>query len=187
MCDEVAWLEGGKLLDAGLATQVVDSYVASTHSDRVIQADGSVRSGSGEVKFTQLEMLGRDHHPTASVRTSDPVTFRMIYQANGKIAKPVLVLVIETLNGVFVWAHNSRDGNFDVPAPLGDTSVDLVIPNLHLQPGTYVVRSQIVDYEMTHTYDKIENWYRFDVLPSEPHESGGIVALDSRWAQTSFR
>jgi ABC-2 type transport system ATP-binding protein len=185
MCDQAAWLEHGRLLGAGRATHVVDDYVASTHSDRVAQADGSVRSGSGEVQFTKLEMLGPDRIPTSSVRTSDPVTFRLTYRANERIIHPVLVLDIEDLSGVFVWAHNTRDGDFDVTTEDGETSVDLVIPSLHLQPGTFVVRSQIVDYEMTHTYDKIENWYRFDVLPTEPHESGGIVALDSRWCATA--
>ncbi len=108
----------------------------------------------------------------------------MTYRVLESVPDPVLVLVIETLNGVFVWAHNTRDNEFKVAAPEGESVVELVIPSLHLQPGTFVVRSQIVSYEMTHTYDKLENWYRFDVIGRDPHESGGIVSFDSQWRES---
>jgi len=59
--------------------------------------------------------------------------------------------------------------------------VDLVVPSLPLQSGTFDVIASIVDYSTTHVFDFQRYCYRFDVLDGRPRESGGIVAFGGRW------
>lgn len=183
MCDQAVWLKHGEVVGAGVASEVVDHYLEDGHHELVTADDGSVRIGSGEIQFTKIEMLDADGSPVSSIRTGDPATFRLHYRANQRIEKPAFALAIETITGVDVWAHHTRDGGLEVEAADGDGCVELHVPAMHLQQDTFTVRARILDHSLTHTYDFLRNCYRFDVLYTRPHESGGIVALGSSWSE----
>lgn len=181
LCDEAAWLQHGDLVEVGSATSVVDTYVDETHAEREETGEGGPRWGSGEAQLTKVELLGPEGRTTTRVRTGDDVTFRLHYRTSTPIDKPVFGLALETLAGVYAWAHHSRDGQYVPDRIEGEGSIDLRIPALHLQEGTYDLLASIVDYTTTHTYDFLRGCYRFDVLASTPHESGGIAALGGIW------
>jgi ABC-type polysaccharide/polyol phosphate transport system ATPase subunit len=180
-CDQAAWLEHGKLIRVGPATDLVDDYIDEGHVDRQDTFDGGSRWGSGEAQLTKVELLDAAGKPTSRVRTGDRVTVRMTYDAKEPITKPVFGLALENVEGTYVWAHHSRDGNLVPDQISGTGSVDLVIPRLMLQPGTFDLLASIVDYTTTHTYDFLRHCYRFDVEIGKPRESGGLIALDGEW------
>ena len=186
-CDTAAWLEHGRLVKVGPATSVVDDYIDEGHAERQETAGGGSRWGSGEARLTRVELLDAAGRPTTRVRTGDKVTVRMAYETDEPIAKPVFGLALENLDGVYVWAHHSRDGNFVPDSISGSGSVDLAIPRLMLQPGTFDLLASLVDYTTTHTYDFLRHCYRFDVEAGQPRESGGIVALDGEWGNLRDR
>jgi hypothetical protein len=181
LCDNVAWLRHGKLIEVGPSNDVVDTYVDEGHVERVEMADGSTRWGSGEARLTTVEMLDADGSPTTRAYPGDAVTFRMHFETSKPIDKPVFGLALETVDGVYVWAHHSRDGNLVPDRIEGSGSIDLTVPRLPLQAGTYDLNASIVDYTTTHTYDFRRTCYRFDVLSRAPHESGGVAVLGGQW------
>jgi ABC-2 type transport system ATP-binding protein len=181
MCDHAARLQHGELVELGDATEVVDTYIDEGHAERIELSDGGTRWGSGEVQLTRLEMLDARGAPTVLVHTQDEVTIRMHYLARQPVDKPVFGLAIETMAGVYAWAYHSRDGQFVPDRIEGAGSVDLVIPRLLLQGGTYDVIGSVVDYTCTHTYDFLRDSLRIDVLSGLTHESGGIAVLGGTW------
>lgn len=181
MCDQVAWLEHGRLLSVGKPDELVDNYADTGHVDRETTADGSTRWGSGEAQVERLELLDSSGTATHAVRTGDEVTVRLHYRTTEPIPRPVFGLALETLSGVYVWASHTRDAGY-VPARIsGSGSVDLAIPRLMLLPGTYDLHVSIVDYTTQHQFDFIRRACRFDVDHGVPRESGGIVSLGGRW------
>ena len=181
MCDHAAWLKHGELVGVGEANGIVDTYLDAGHVEREEYADGSSRWGSGEARIDRVELIDRAGIPTTRPRTGEPVTFRMHFTAHEPIEKPVFGLALETVSGVYAWAHHSRDGEF-VPDRINGTGfVDLAVPHLQLQGGTYDLQASIVDYTTTHTFDFLRDSFRFDVIDSSPHESGGIAVLGGRW------
>jgi ABC-2 type transport system ATP-binding protein len=184
MCDEVTWLEHGKVMGNGNPASLVDEYIDKSHSERTQdEATGAERWGSGEVLVTKVELLDRDGRPTTSPRTGDSVTFRMSYEASRRIDRPVFGLALDTIDGVYVWAHNTM---FDAYRPdyiEGAGIVELRIPGLMLQPGTFDLLASVVDNTATHVYDFLRHCLRFDVLNGQPRESGGLVALGGTWAE----
>jgi ABC-2 type transport system ATP-binding protein len=184
MCDTVTWLDGGKIRDSGRSDEVVDAYVDEGHEDRQEVEPGEAgasRWGSGEAKLEHVELVDREGHPTTHPATGSEVTFRLHFAARQPIAKPVFGLGVETLEGTFIWGHNTRDAGF-VPDELhGAGVVELRIPKLLLQPGTYDLSATIVDYTTTHFYDYRRRCLRFDVEHGNPRESGGYVALGGTW------
>lgn len=181
MCDQAAWLKHGSLVEVGPANSVVDEYVDERHVERTESADGATRWGSGEVQLTGVELLDAAGRKTTRVHTGDSVVFRMHYATSQPIDKPVFGLALETIQGVYAWAHHSRDGEFVPDRITGTGSVDLTVPRLALQGGTYDLNASIVDYTTTHVFDFLRGCGRFDVLDGTPRESGGIAVLGGTW------
>lgn len=181
MCEEAAWLEHGKLVEVGSASDVVDTYVDSGHAERETLNTGASRWGSGEVRLTAVELLDVTGEPTTHVHTGDDVTLRLHYEADEAIERPVFGFAMENLDGVYVWAYNTLDGNFTPDVIHGPGRLDLHIPRLMLQPGIFDMLAAVVDHTTTHTYDFLRHCLRFDVDLGDPRESGGIVALDGQW------
>ncbi len=188
MCDQAAWINEGRLQAIGPAAEVVDRYVDHFHSDReeVAGSVASTRWGSGEARLESVTLLGPDGRPTGLVHTGEAVTIRMSWNADQPVAKPVFGLALETLEGTWLWAHHTRDAGL-VPDELPVRgSIDLRVPRLMLQPGTYDVSASIVDYTTTHVHDYLRRCLRFDVEHGDPRESGGYVALGGTWQSEDF-
>jgi len=186
MCDQVAWLQDGRIVSQGRPEEVVDTYVDQGHEDRVETTDAKTRWGSGEARVVAVELLGRDDTAVTHPSTGDAVTIRVRYRAERPLAKPVFGLALETLDGTWLWAHHSRDAGFVPDEIEGEGAVDLRIPRLMLQTGTYDLSASIVDYTTTHIYDYLRRCLRFDVEHGEPRESGGYIALGGRWSSDDF-
>lgn len=189
LCDSAAWLEHGKLLQVGRADQVVDRYIDQGHATQALvetpadtePAAAAARWGSGEARLTDVALLDAHGRRVSQVHTGEPVSVRLEYSCQERIDRPVFGLAMENLDGVYVWAHNTRDAGLDVPFIEGKGSITLEIPHLMLQPHTFDLIASIVDHTTTHTYDFLRHCYRFTVDSGAVRESGGILALGGRW------
>ena len=95
----------------------------------------------------------------------------------------MFALNVNALDGYHLWGFHSRDGGRVPEALEGAGSIELEIPQLMLQPGTFDLTASIVDYSTTHVFDFLRNCARFDVEVGTPRESGGPIALGGRWGQ----
>jgi ABC-2 type transport system ATP-binding protein len=182
MCDNAAWLTHGALTSTGPAVDVVDTYIDTGHTERETAEAGGARWGSGEVRIDTVQILGGDGRPTTHLHTGDDITMRIHYRATQPIARPVFGFSLENVDGVYVWAHNTRDAGLEIDELTGSGHLDLRISQLMLQAGTFDLIAAVVDHTLTHTYDFVRDCLRFDVDSGNPRESGGIVALGGRWA-----
>jgi ABC-2 type transport system ATP-binding protein len=64
----------------------------------------------------------------------------------------------------------------------GDGVIEVRIPRLNLQSGTFDLHASINNYQRTHIYDRWRFCLRFDVLDRHDHDSGGIVDLGGQWS-----
>jgi ABC-2 type transport system ATP-binding protein len=188
LCDQAAWLEHGNLIEVGRADHIVDRYVDKGHESEVSPAPGhpgggpgGTRWGSGEARLTDVAVLDDRGAPATRFRTGDAVTIRMSYECRERVERPAFALALDTVDGMRVWAHHTRDGGPDVPWIEGTGHVDLVVPSLVLQPYTFDLSARILDDTLTHTYDFRRHCYRFVVETGEVRESGGVVALRGAW------
>ena len=184
MCDEVAWLDAGILRATGGSGEVIDQYLAEVHQKR--EAGGphstSARSGSGEIRLDELEVLGADGAASTSLHTGEPVRFRFHYSATQPVERPVFTLGIHTLDGMDVTHPNTRDAGLVPDVLHGHGHIDLVVDRLDLLPGTFDLSGSITDTAALHVYDYRHRALRFDVEAGRPRESGGgLVTLNGRW------
>ena len=182
MCDHAAWLRKGHLVEVGTTEKTVDDYIDATHVERPVEvAADPNRWGSGEAVITDVELINAAGARTSRFRTGEKFTVKMDFEFRERIDKPVFGLAITTLDGVYLWAFHSRDGEFVPDSVQGKGSVEMSVPALMLQPGTFEVTASIVDYSTTHTFDFLRNCTRFDVDLGHPRESGGPVVLGGSW------
>jgi ABC-2 type transport system ATP-binding protein len=196
LCDAAAWLDHGSLLEVGRADQIVDRYIDKGHEKEVVpatpatsttSADGvaaapvKTRIGSGEALLTDVTVLDAQGRPANRFRTGEPATIRMSYECSERVERPAFALALDTVDGMRVWAHHTRDGGPDIAYIEGSGHIDLVVPSLPLQPYTFDLSARILDHTLTHTYDFLRHCYRFVVETGELRESGGVVALGGRW------
>lgn len=181
MCDHIALLEHGVLKAVGPATEVIDSYIAGTHTDRMDDGEGGTRWGSGEARIDRVDLLDGNDQLTAVVRTGDTCTFRMHYNAIHPVEKPVFGLSVSTVDGTLVAGPNSRDAGVSIEKIDGRGKVDLKVDKLLLLPGRYTVDVCIMDYSCVHAFDFRQHTFRFDVEAGQPHDTVGLVSLDPQW------
>lgn len=191
MCDRAVWLEHGTVVKEGRANAIVDGYIDATHDTLVhaaeteepvrLDVEPQARWGSGEARITRVDLL--DHHGRFRdrYRTGDPMTIKLWFAADNRIERPVFGVAVENTDGVYVWSLHSEDNNYR-PAYLdGVGSVELSVPALTLQPGTFDLSVSIVDHTTTHVFDFMRNCRRFHMDLGTPRESGGIVTLSATW------
>ena len=182
LCDTVAWMEHGRVKMLDSARKVVDEYTGNVQVDRETDEEsGNTRWGDGGGRITHVELLDESGVPQTRFRTGDRVVFRLQYDMDTLIERPVFGLAIHTLDGTHVTGPNTRDCDV-VPDHLeGVGHVDLVIDRLLLIPGTYDVTVSLYDFGIMHPYDFRHKVLRFDVTHGHPRESYGVVSLDGRW------
>jgi ABC-type polysaccharide/polyol phosphate transport system ATPase subunit len=181
LCDEVALLEHGQLLDVGPSGDVVDEYLGDVHADRLPDGDHGVRWGSGEGRIERIELLDAADTPVSTVHTGDEVTIRLHYAMSQRLEQPVFGLALHTIDGTHVTGPNTRDAVYVPDALEGTGHVDFHIPRLLLLRGIYDLSASLVDYSCMHTYDHRHRALRFDVERGEPGEQHGIVSLGGIW------
>ena len=186
LCDEVALLEHGELLDLGPAPAVIDHYLADAFSDRSDEG-GHVRWGSGEVRIEGVELVDSKLRLGARVRTGDDVTLRFHYDAREPVNDVMIGMAIETIDGMTVTGPNTRDGGFHCDRLQGRGFVDLRVPRLMLLAGTYDVTASVYSFDGLHPYDHVQHIFRFDVDHGDPHEDNGVMSLDGTWEGESLR
>src|SRR3954453_9255887 len=184
MCDEVAWLDHGKLLATGKPGALVDQYTAASHESEEpadVEIGAGPRWGSGEVRIDSVEMLDDEEKPLSRLHTGESVTFRMHYRAKERIERPVFGFGLHTADGQHVTGPNTRDVEMIPAAVEGEGYVDFRVPRLMLVPGAFDVSVSVFDYACLHPYDFRTRALRFDVEVGTPHELYGVVSLGGRW------
>jgi ABC-type polysaccharide/polyol phosphate transport system ATPase subunit len=164
MCDEVLWLRGGAVADQGDAKRVVDAYLTYVAGgEEVLLAserpaelgaappegppgDGAARHGyhegrwgGREVEITKVRILdGRGHERHVYV-PGDSVTLALAFHAPRPVEDFVFGAGIFTADGVNVYGTNTHLEDYKPRRIEGVGEVSLVLDDLRLVEGTYLV------------------------------------------------
>jgi ABC-type polysaccharide/polyol phosphate transport system ATPase subunit len=181
LCHGAALLEHGKLINVGNPPDIVDEYLDRAHPDRVHDGVHGTRGGSGEARIEDVEVLGAHGEPLDNVRTGDSLVFRLHYEVDEPIEKPVFGFSITRLDGVLVSGTNTREHEVYPEKIDGRGYVDLVVDRFLALPGIYDMSVSLSNHTLTHTYDDRYRRFRFEVEHGHPNEHTGLVSLGGDW------
>ena len=192
LCTRCVWIDGGRVKEDGDPRTVIQSYMMTFGSVQQGTADLStitVRHGSGEARFTGIELLNKERLSQSVTRSGDSLVVRLHYDANKAIPHPDFVFRLHSEMGTLITETGTWHHGIDIPeVPQGKGYVDLEIDNLNLLPALYYI-SVSLNGIGTIVYDAVEHCVRLqvegstDIYRSTRVTSSryGIVYFPQRW------
>jgi lipopolysaccharide transport system ATP-binding protein len=200
LCDEVAWLDHGRLRTLGPAVDVVDDYLREVNSaerdrlgaDDAAQQDSvagdqsaqdSSRHGSGEVVLTRVQLLDDRECPVQALDHGAGLVVRTHYRARTPVDAPVFGLAFLHESGLALAGPNTRLSGVATGRISGEGFVDFRLPAVPFVPGSYMLTAAVTDASTTHVYDHRDRMLTFHVQPGAGYQPTGYIALDGTWSQ----
>jgi lipopolysaccharide transport system ATP-binding protein len=188
MCDRAAWLNHGVLMAEGDVDDVVQQYLDKVNNDesrRMAGEDGAValgHRGSGEIEVTGVEFIDGHGHAVQVGSSGEPLVIRIHYRAREPVKNPVFGLAVHHEAGAHISGPNTRFSGVDLGTLEGEGFVDYGFEHLPLMAGTYRLSAAIVDWNMLHVHDNVDQGYSLVVQPGSNPEQYGYVSLGGRWS-----
>jgi lipopolysaccharide transport system ATP-binding protein len=191
LCSRCLWIDEGRIRMDGEVKPVIEAYMgtfsgkaASIHDLRSTQG----RHGTGEIRYTGFEFLDLDGRPKSVIRSGDGVRLRFHYAASEPASLPSFGFRLYTELGTLVTETGTWHHAIDIPvAPTGDGYLDLIIPEINLQPGRYYFSLWITG-PAPKVYDGVEQCAVLVVEVADIYHSGrgveskfGIVCFPQQW------
>jgi lipopolysaccharide transport system ATP-binding protein len=177
LCDQIVWMDQGRIRASGAAAEIADRYAeevnVSVPSSRQDALPG-LRAGTGEIRYTHVEIVDRTGRPAARVREGDTLVVRARYAASSRIAAPVFqVAIVDVESGLTIATATSSPA--DSPATLENAgAVDCIFESLPLRPRHYALRMTITDAHQLVSYDVVPAGPQFTVTAA-----GGAAGVSS--------
>lgn len=190
LCGSALLLERGRIVGAGETRSVVRRYLASSGVSGASADLGSTRerSGSGEVRFSLIEIRGLDGERLSSVRSGDGFVIALKFECREAVRRPVFVVSIHTPTGVRVFSVQTSEVNLHVPEITGDGRIELELRRVNLMQGNYFVHIGVGDESNPTRYDDVADALELNVEGADVYGSGrastaawSLVFFDCQW------
>jgi ABC-type thiamine transport system ATPase subunit len=116
LCDEIWWLDEGKLVAKGDPREVLEAY--NRHVARQFREENagaatpplspSMRRGDGRAELAAIEVIGEDGGSTLVLRGGENATVRVRVRFQQDVVDPVVGILIRTRIGMEVYGTNTE-------------------------------------------------------------------------------
>lgn len=190
LCDTAVWLEQGVEQSIGPVGPIIEKYLESVNLAEAeeyaakghVAVDGGAHGhrGSGEARVMRVEVLDADGQPVPFVQPGDSVTLRFQLRAVQPLSGVTVGMGIITENGVFLSGANSKEGGIEYDVPTGSSYIDLDLPSMILQPGSYRIAASIS--RKGQTFDYSPDVDRLTVRARTPELEPGLFRMRGDWS-----
>jgi lipopolysaccharide transport system ATP-binding protein len=192
LCSRGIWIDGGRMRMDGAARDVIAAYMAAAAGGATVGSQFSEdtrRLGTGDIRFSKVEVLQPDGSPAKVVRCGDGLIIRLHYRAKKTIHNPSFGFRIYTNMGTLVTETGNLLHGVRVPrAEPGEGAIEAEIKSLTLLPAQYSLSLWITgDTGGQPIYDG-DVRVALDVAPArifpsgrEPHSRMGIAYFPLVW------
>jgi ABC-type polysaccharide/polyol phosphate transport system ATPase subunit len=180
LCEEVAWIDHGELVELGPASDVISRYRGDSHEDVRVEADQGTRWGSQEAEITFAGFVDESGEPASLLTSLEPTTLRLEYEAHQPLQDVVIGFRIDTMNGFLVWGTSTRLARKTIGLMRGKGVVELEIEGLPLLEGVFYLSVSVTDQAEVHEYDHWERAARFEVRQFGTNDAG-LFHLPVTW------
>ncbi len=99
--------------------------------------------GTGEVRFTSVELLDATGRPATTVYAGERLTIRLQYEAQAPYDDLAVVVLITRSDGVAACGLDSRDAGLAVPPLAGTGAFEVTLDPLLLGRGQYYLSPHV--------------------------------------------
>ena len=151
LCERIIWMDEGRMRAIGPSAEIADQYMEQVNLRALANQQNALQShrgGTGELRYTDVEIVDASGRPTAIVRDGGPLTVRAAYNAGVAVAAPVFqVAIVDVDTGLVVGTAASSPADVP-PVAVGAERVRRILEVLdpridaHLRPARLVRRRQ---------------------------------------------
>lgn len=175
LCTQGILLQNGQVAHTGNVHEVVQTYLSK---NKLLSLDGTIpdgvfRSGTGEAKFREIQLLNDSHQSVNTIYYKQDISLKLTMEAFTDI--PSLLIAVHILNseGDKIGMVLSRDSHNDpaLKVEKGKSTIFASITN-NLLPGKYSFNIALALFPSGSDVDFIENICSFEVLELAQHKEG---------------
>jgi ABC-type multidrug transport system ATPase subunit len=159
LCKQVLWLEKGEIRALGPTEEIVAPYLDDVNSRAASEQSArdrtETRGGSGDARFTTVQLLDASGRETDVFQPGEPIRVRAGYHTFRPLERPIFQFAIRApRHGVTIFA--AETGPSDVPDTLdADGTVEALFEAPRMQPGLYSVALSILGPDGIALYDSL--------------------------------
>lgn len=193
LCRKAAYLRGGELVSFGDSKTVIDEYLASVSGKaRTPLGERSDRIGSGELRFTSVELLSGDRRPIDHPQSGQPLIIRLGYETTTDKTLSncrVSVAIFKDENPQILLGTDLVDQRrLDLR---GRGAIEFAIPRLPLSMGNYLLSTYIDLHSTRAIVDWVQDAAEMAVIDGDFYGTGKLyptgwagktVLVDHSWS-----
>ncbi len=190
LCDEAIWLDHGEAKIHGPIDEVVDRYIKDVNEKEEEQYIASLataqdlpRRGSGEAFVERVGIVDATGAEPRTLTTGEDYTLQLHVDSKVNLGAVDVVVGIYLESGALLTSLSSAFEGRPFDVPVGNTTINLGIPDLPLQPGSYWLSTSL--RTRGHVWDHIDRGMRILVRSEEAPPLGGPLRLGVEWSQNS--
>lgn len=190
LCDEILWMEEGRVRAYGAAAEIVERYMSEVNLQALANQGAALQShrgGSGEVRYLTVDLLDHLGRPVQLIAPGDALVVRASYHADRAVGRPVFQIAILDVDTGLVVSSASSDPASGPERVEGDGVLECRFDELPLRSRQYVLRLAITDDHLMASYDQVTAGPRFAVsglghgVDNLADEDDGLVLLPYRF------
>ena len=188
LCDEVLWLDSGKVAGYGSASEIVNQYLADAVSRtqhaleeetrrRTPASQKPVRTrqgteldflknrfGSQEVQILDVRVIGPSQNEISEIACGDPLTIEMDYRATNAVRGAIFtIMIVDTEGRVWLEAVSDHDRGVSGGVLNGFGHTILWVDGLSLPEGSYWIEMGIYERSWAYAFDRHHGAYPLTV------------------------
>jgi lipopolysaccharide transport system ATP-binding protein len=188
VCQQVAWIDGGKIREYGQTQAVCDSYEKyMLEKDSENSEDTGIHiNNDPSVQIVGAEFFNEKSVNCGSYKVGDFFRMRIHFDCKRKVKNPMFTLGILNAENITIVANFSNyDCREQIPEIYGKGYIDVIIKNLHIKPGGYVCTVTLTENELANVLDWHEKSFSFSVV-SNGAVAYGLLQLPVQWDLRMF-
>jgi len=185
LCTMAVWIQEGRVVTKGEATEVVDAYFDEAHAEDAekiwVPPEKDERSGNGEARITKVRTLGPDGAEHRVFHPGEPLTVEFEYETTRNLDEVVMTVELRRLNDDdLVTTVTTLHEHQGIELPKGGGRFVLQVPALPLVEDVYTIGVRMHHIDGSVVYDWVHGLGKFSVSGWPPRTFGDL-AVPSSW------
>jgi lipopolysaccharide transport system ATP-binding protein len=196
ICDEVVWLDHGKIRAVGQTSEVIQLYrnrIFENTRQKVEQNEAVLawavgqptaprrerRTGTLEIEIDGVTLLNEQGAPATALNSGDPLIMEVHYTAHQPVDQPVFQIGLYNAEGVKCFENSNQANGAALPQVQGQGSFKVYFQSLPLVRGNYFFSVGAYQRDWEYSYDYCHHIAELTIegLPG----GTGLLNLPHRW------
>ena len=192
LCDEVAWLERGSLLEVGEPTDVVASYLKRVNAEEsarspmatAVRPDDHEGGLQSALRVTSVQITNAEGVPLNHAETGTTFTLRVGIAMSEPVLGPNVRVALQHETGPLVAMISNHRLGFDFGYVEGARVVEIDLLANPLLPGRYRLHVDVFDHTGSKLLDSWNDAAEFPVRSASGEIGQGFVQLPAEYRLT---